>query len=70
MILRQPLGIVLVGLVHLHLKRGTGMSSIETDHVEPAPAQFMHKPWRRRAIFNPLLASSPACRRTARWFRF
>ena len=50
---RQPLGIVLIGLVHLHLKRRTGISRIETDHVEPAPAQFMYKPWRHRASFNP-----------------
>jgi hypothetical protein len=37
----------------MHLERGTGMSRIEADHVEPAPAQFMHKPWRHRASFNP-----------------
>ena len=51
--LREPLGIVLVGLVHLHLERGTGMSRVEANHVEPALAQFMDKPWRHRASFNP-----------------
>jgi hypothetical protein len=46
----EPLGIVLVGL--LHLERGTGMSRVEANHVEPALAQFMDKPWRHRASFN------------------
>ena len=51
--LREPLGIVLIGLIHLHLERGTGMPRIEADHVEPAPAQFMDKPRCHRASFNP-----------------
>src|SRR5271166_2095210 len=51
--LRQPLGIVPVGLVHLHLECGTGMSRIEADHVQPSLAQFMHKPRRHRAGFDP-----------------
>jgi hypothetical protein len=50
----------------MHLERGTGMSRIEADHVEPAPAQFMHKPWRHRASFNPNARIIPRCRRTAR----
>jgi hypothetical protein len=51
--LGESLGIVLIGLVHLHLERGTGMSRVETNHIESSPAQFMHKPRRRRASFNP-----------------
>src|SRR5208283_5287995 len=49
----EPLGIVSVGLVHLHLECGTGMSRIEANNVEPSLAQFMHKPRRHRAGFNP-----------------
>src|SRR5271166_1712254 len=51
--LREPLGIVPVGLVHLHLECGTGMSRIEANNVKPSLAQFMHKPRRHRAGFDP-----------------
>jgi hypothetical protein len=50
--LRQPLGIVLIGLVHLHLERGTRVPCIKADDVEPPAAQFMHKPRCHRPGFN------------------
>jgi hypothetical protein len=31
--LREPLGIVLISLIHLHLERGTGMPRIEANDV-------------------------------------
>ena len=47
--LRQPLRVVLVGFVHLHLERSAGVPRIEADDVEPAAAQLVHKPRRHRA---------------------
>src|SRR5271166_537753 len=53
-----PQGVIIaseftVGLVHLHLECGTGMSRIEANNVKPSLAQFMHKPRRHRAGFDP-----------------
>jgi hypothetical protein len=48
----ELLGIVLIGLVHLHLERYTGMSRIEADHVQPSLAQLKYEPGRHRAGFN------------------
>src|SRR5690242_95919 len=42
--LRQPLCVVLVSLVHLHLECRTRVSGIEAGDIEPPRAQFMHKP--------------------------
>jgi len=47
--LRQPLRIVLVGLVHLHLEGGAGMPGVKADNVEPSTSQLVHKPGRHRA---------------------
>jgi len=42
--LRQTLGVVLVGLVHLHPERGARVPGVEANNVEPPAAQLMHKP--------------------------
>ncbi len=44
--LGKPLGIILIGLVDLHLERGARMSCIETNNIETAPSKFMHQPRR------------------------
>src|ERR1700759_3567357 len=49
----EPVGIVLVGLVHLPLECGTGMSRVEANDAKASLAQFMHKPWGHRTSFNP-----------------
>ena len=51
--LRQALRVVLVGLVHLHLQRSTGVPGIKAGDVEPSCAQFMHQPGRHGAGLDP-----------------
>ena len=61
--LREPLGIVLIGLVHLHLERGARMPCIKADDIEASAAQLMHKPRRHRASLQPntrLLSRMPS----------
>src|SRR4051812_42487153 len=53
--LRQTLGVILVGLVHLHLERGARVPGVETGDIEAARAQFMHEPWRHRPGLDPKL---------------
>lgn len=45
----EPLRIILIGLIDLHLERGSRMSRIEACDVKCATAQLMHKPQRHRA---------------------
>jgi len=51
--LRQPLRVVLVGLVELHLERGACVPGVQAGDVEPSAAQFMHEPRRHRTGFQP-----------------
>ncbi len=56
--LRQTFGVVLVGLVHLHLQRRTRMPGVETDDIKPAPTQRVHQPGRHRAGLQPYTSVS------------
>ena len=51
--LRQPLRIVLVGLVHLHFERSAGMPGVKAGDVEPSAVQFMHDPRRHGTSLQP-----------------
>jgi hypothetical protein len=40
--LRQPLGIIAVGLVELHAQRRSSMPRVKADHVETSRAELMN----------------------------
>ena len=45
--------IVLIGLIDLHLERGSRMPRIKVSNVKCAAAQPMHAPWRHRTSLEP-----------------
>ena len=42
----EPFGIVLIGLVNLHLERSSGVASVEADDIEVSPTELMNQPRR------------------------
>jgi hypothetical protein len=50
--LRQPLGIIAVGLVELHAQRRSSMPRVKADHVETSRAELMNEPRRHRTSLN------------------
>jgi hypothetical protein len=53
MICANPSASFWVGLVHLHLERGTRVPGIEAGDIEPSRAEFMHEPRRHRPRLDP-----------------
>src|ERR1700722_7874895 len=50
--LRQPLRIILIGLVDLHLECSPRMPGVKASDVEPAATQFVYQPWRHGTGFD------------------